>query len=245
MLRDFPWVGPDEVSIELVELGDRLLGGMPDELSRFAIDRLARRNVRVRLGVAVGAVGPDWVRLSDGETLQTETVVWTAGVQGEPRAGGWGLPVTRGGRVPVRETLDVEGYPEVYVVGDLAYMEDDHGEPLPQVAQVAIQGGRRVAQTILARAEGREPEPFRYRDLGMLAVIGRNAAVAHVFGRAFKGWPAWVLWLAIHITWLVGFRNRALVLLNWGWNYISFRRAIRLILPVTESEGEGAPDRHR
>lgn len=245
MLRDFPWVGPDEVAIELVELGDHLLAGMPEKLSRFAIDRLTRRNVRVRMGVAVEAVGQDWVRLSDGELLETETVVWTAGVQGEPRAKAWGLPIARGGRIPVRETLEVEGHPDVYVVGDLAYMEDDHGEPLPQVAQVAIQGGRRVAHTILARARGQEPEPFRYRDLGMLAVIGRNAAVAHIFGRAFKGWLAWVLWLAIHITWLVGFRNRALVLLNWGWNYISFRSAIRLILPVTEPERDLSADQRR
>ena len=245
LLRDFPWVDAEEVSIELIELGDHLLGGMPEKLSRFAMERLSRRNVRIRMGVAVEAVGPNWVRLSGGDTLETETVVWTAGVQGEPRAKEWGLPVTRGGRVPVRDTLDVDGYPDVYVVGDLAYMEDDDGEPLPQVAQVAIQGGRRVAHTILARAEGREPQPFRYRDLGMLAVIGRSAAVAHIFGWAFKGWLAWVLWLAIHITWLVGFRNRALVLLNWGWNYISFRHAIRLILPVTNPEPDAASDLRR
>jgi NADH dehydrogenase len=104
--------------------------------------------------------------------------------------------------------------------------------PLPQVAQVAIQQGRRAAANVLRLASGRTPEPFRYHDLGMLAVIGRNAAAAHVFGLTFTGWIAWWLWLGIHISWLVGFRNRALVLLNWGWNYVFFRRAVRLILPA-------------
>lgn len=232
LVRDFPWVDPGEVSIELIEAADGLLVGMPEELGRFAGERLARRGVRVRLGAAVESVGPDRVRLAGGERVASETVVWTAGVQGEPRAAQWGLPVGRGGRVPVTPTLELADHPDVYVVGDLAYLEDASGSPLPQVAQVAIQQGRRAAKNILARSEGREASPFAYRDPGMLAVIGRNAAVAHVFGRAFKGWLAWVLWLLIHITWLIGFRNRALVLVNWGWNYVFFRRAVRLILPT-------------
>lgn len=232
LLRDFPWVRQDEVSIELIEAGPTLLSGMPQKLARFAQERLERRSVRVRLGVAVREVGPHSVRLSDDTVVPTETVVWTAGVQGEPRAAAWGLPVARAGRVPVTPTLELADHPDVYVIGDLSYLEDGSGKPLPQVAQVAIQQGRRAAHNILLRAGGEPPRPFVYRDPGMLAVIGRNAAVAHVFGRAFKGRLAWVLWLAIHITWLIGFRNRALVLLNWGWNYVFFRRAIRLILPT-------------
>jgi NADH dehydrogenase len=172
------------------------------------------------------------VGLAGGERIDTETVVWTAGIQGEPRAAAWGLPVARGGRVPVTEHLHLEARPEVFVIGDLAYREDADGHPLPQVAQVAIQQGRSVAANVRRRLAGEAPTPFRYRDPGMLAVIGRNAAVAHVFGRSFKGWPAWALWLAIHISWLIGFRNRALVLLNWGWNYVFYRRTIRLILPT-------------
>ena len=128
--------------------------------------------------------------------------------------------------------LDLEGQPEVYVIGDLAYLEDAEGRPLPQVAQLAMQQGRRAALNILARRRGQHAKPFLYRDPGMLAVIGRNAAVAHVFGRAFKGRIAWMLWLGIHIVWLIGFRNRALVLVNWAWNYIFFKRAVRLILPT-------------
>jgi NADH dehydrogenase len=232
LLRDFPGIRPDDVRIVLVEGADRLLAGMPPKLGAFALDRLRRRRVDVRLHALVERVEQAAVGLAGGERIDTETVVWTAGIQGEPRAAAWGLPVARGGRVPVTEHLHIEARPEVFVIGDLAYREDADGHPLPQVAQVAIQQGRSVAATVRRRLAGEAPRPFRYRDPGMLAVIGRNAAVAHVFGRSFKGWPAWALWLAIHISWLIGFRNRALVLLNWGWNYVFFRRTIRLILPT-------------
>jgi NADH:ubiquinone reductase (H+-translocating) len=244
LLKDFPDVAAHQVRIELVEASDTLLRGMPDKLARYATGRLARRRVRVRLGAAVESVEATGVRLADGERIPTDTVVWTAGVRGDPRVGAWGLPVGRGGRVPVTETLSVEGRPEVFVIGDLAYREDGHGQPLPQVAQVAIQQGRRAAANILRILAGEPPEPFRYRDPGMLAVIGRNAAVAHVFGLAFRGLVAWLLWLGIHISWLIGFRNRALVLLNWGWNYVFFRRAVRLILPEGRvRRGEGVRER--
>jgi NADH dehydrogenase len=234
LLRDFPGISREEVRIELLEASDTLLRGMPPKLTRYAQDRLARRNVQVRLSCAVQAVEADSVHLSGGARLATDTVVWTAGIQGDPRVGRWGLPVARGGRVPVTERLSLADHPEVFVIGDLAYREDASGAPLPQVAQVAIQQGRRAAANISKLVAGREPEPFAYRDPGMLAVIGRNAAAAHVYGLAFTGWIAWWLWLGIHISWLVGFRNRALVLLNWGWNYVFFRRAVRLILPAGE-----------
>ena len=230
LLRDFPIIRPEEVRIVLIEAGADLLAGMPSELSSYALERLRRRKVDVRLRSSVEGVGPTDVRLAGGVTLETETVVWTAGVRGDPRVASWGLPVGRGGRVPVTPTLHVAGRPDLFVVGDLAWFEQD-GAPLPQVAQVAIQQGKHVADNLLRTLRGADPLPFRYRDLGMLAVIGRSAAVAHVFGRAFRGLPAWLLWLGIHVTWLIGFRNRALVLVNWGWNYVFFRRAVRLILP--------------
>ncbi|HSM60592.1 MAG TPA: FAD-dependent oxidoreductase, partial [Longimicrobiales bacterium] len=173
-----------------------------------------------------------------GETVSTDTVVWTAGVQGDPLVRGWGLPEAPGGRIPVDELLRVQGRPEIYVVGDLAWSESEDGA-LPQVAQVAIQGGRSVARNILRELRGEPPEPFRYKDLGMLAVIGRNAAVADVHGGAFRGFLAWLLWLVIHITWLIGFRNRALVLVNWAWNYLFFGRAVRLILASTDGPADG------
>ena len=235
LLEDFPGIAPDEVHIELIEAGDGLLRGMPSQLARYAHERLTRRRVNVRLNATVQAVEAECARLGDGTMLPTETVVWTAGVKGDARVAQWGLPVGRAGRVPVTASLQLESRPEVFVIGDLAYREDANGEPLPQVAQVAIQQGRRTAANILRLTAGQEPAPFRYRDPGMLAVIGRNAAAAHVFGLAFTGWTAWLLWLGIHVSWLVGFRNRVLVLLNWGWNYVFFRRAVRLILPATRS----------
>jgi len=238
VLEDFPGVERTDIRIELVEAAQRLLGGMPEELGRYARERLSRRQVSVRLGTTVEAVEKGCVRLSGGEALPTETVVWTAGVRGDPRAASWGLPVGRGGRVPVTGELCLESRPEVFVIGDLAFLEDGEGTPLPQVAQVAIQQGRRAAANIRALVAGRPPAPFKYRDPGMLAVIGRNAAVAHVFGFAFRGLTAWLLWLGIHISWLIGFRNRALVLLNWGWNYVRYRRAIRLILPTVTVPAE-------
>ncbi|MGD8282072.1 MAG: NAD(P)/FAD-dependent oxidoreductase, partial [Gemmatimonadota bacterium] len=242
LLEDFPTIEPDDVRIELVEASGALLNGMPEKLGRFARERLTRRGVSVRLGTPVEAVEAEAVLLG-GESLATETVVWTAGVRGEPRAAEWGLPVARGGRVPVTEQLHLAERPEVFVVGDLAYLEDAEGRPLPQVAQVAIQQGRRAAANIRSRVEGRPSSPFRYKDPGMLAVIGRNAAVAHVFGFAFKGRTAWLLWLGIHISWLIGFRNRALVLLNWGWNYVRYRRAVRLILTTASDAPEEAAEK--
>jgi NADH dehydrogenase len=235
LLEDFPSLAREEVRIEVLEAGDRLLRGMPSSLARYAQERLARRRVTVRLQSAVKALEEGRVQLGDGSWLETETVVWTAGVQGDPRVARWGLPRAGAGRVPVSAALTVEGRPEVYAIGDLAYREDADGQALPQVAQVAIQQGRRAASNILRATEGRPPEPFVYRDPGMLAVIGRNAAAAHVFGLAFTGWTAWLLWLGIHISWLVGFRNRALVLLNWAWNYAFYRRAVRLILPAARA----------
>jgi NADH dehydrogenase len=132
--------------------------------------------------------------------------------------------------VPVLPTLQVEGREEVFVVGDLALLAED-GQPLPQVAQVAIQQGRHAAANVERAFRQLPPRPFRYNDLGVMAVIGRNAAVADLGGKTFRGFPAWTLWLGIHIAWLIGFRNRALVLINWAWNYIRFRSAVRLILP--------------
>lgn len=233
LLRDFRGITPGEIDVVLVEAGPTVLAGMPEELARYAIDRLERRGVEVRVDTTVEAVTPTEVRLRNGGVIGTETVVWSAGVRGDPRVKEWGLPTGRGGRVPVTPELHLAGRPEVFVVGDLAWLEEE-GRPLPQVAQVAIQQGKHAAANILREIRGQRPTPFRYRDLGMLAVIGRNAAVAEIGRSAFTGFVAWVIWLTIHITWLVGFRNRALVLVNWAWNYFLPRRAVRLILPTSD-----------
>ena len=239
LLRDYPMLTAEDVRIVLVEATGRLLAGMPAELGAYAVERLERRRVEVRTGAMVTRIGPEAIHMRDGTSLPSETVVWTAGVKGDPRVEAWGLPVGRGGRVPVTPALHLEAHPEVYVIGDLAGLEEG-GAPYPQVAQVAMQQGERAAANILRRLAGEPPRPFRYRDYGMLAVIGRNAAVAELGGRTFRGFPAWVLWLGIHIAKLIGFRNRALVLVNWAWNYVSFRRAVRLILPEARGSEKGA-----
>ena len=217
---------------------------MPPRLQEYARVRLERRGVRVMTGSQVVRVDWGQVVTRAGETA-TRTVVWAAGVQGDPAVGRWGLPIGPSGRVPVEGTLQVRGHPEVFVVGDLAYLEAA-GQALPQVAQVALQQGGVAAENVALMIGGQAPREFAYKDLGILAVIGRNAAVAHLWGRSFTGFAAWVLWLGVHVAKLIGFRNRALVLVNWAWNYIFYRRAVRLILPDAGGEhgvGKGSHQR--
>ncbi len=228
--KDYVGLDVREVRIVLLEALDGLLPGLPDRLRAYAFARLRRMGVDVRLQAVVNEVAPSEVHLHDGTVVSTDTVVWTAGVRGDPGAQAWGLPVIRSGRVAVEPTLQVPSHPEVYVVGDLAYLED-RGRPLPIVAPVAIQQGSAAARNIVRQVDGQSPLPFRYRDRGTMATIGRNAAVAVVRGRAFIGFPAWVLWLGVHLINLIGFRNRLFVLVNWAWDYFLYERAVRLILP--------------
>ena len=232
---DYPMLRQGDIRVVLVEMMDRLLGGMPEKLGAYALERLEHQGVEVLLESTVERVTAATLELEEQAAVATETVVWTAGVQGDPRVAEWGLPVGRGGRVPVTPALHLEDHPEVYVVGDLAYLEEE-GEPLPQVAPVALQQGEHAAANALRSLRGEDLLPFDFDDPGMLAVIGRSSGVAHVWGRAFTGFTAWVLWLAVHIVKLIGFRNRLLVLVNWAWNYISYERAVRLILPYDDEE---------
>lgn len=233
LLRDHGDIGRDEPRIVLLEAADGLLGSVPERLGAYAARRLVRMGVEVRTGSTVSRVSPRHVELDGGETLPTETVVWTAGVRGAGLAEQWGLPVDRQGRVIVSPTLQLADAPGVWVLGDLA-APTGHTPP-PMVAPVAIQQGAHVARNILRRARGAEPEPFRYRDPGLLATIGRNAAVARLFGRTFTGFPAWALWAGVHIARLIGFRNRLVVLVSWAWDYLTFERVVRLILPLREA----------
>ncbi len=230
LARDYPTLDLREVRVVLLEAMDGLLPGLPGSLRAYTLARLRRMGVDVRLQTAVSQITREAVHARDGATLPTDTVVWTAGVRGVPAAQVWGLPVTRDGRVAVLPSLQVPGRPEVYVVGDLAYVEDG-GRPLPMIAPVAIQEGVAAAQNIFRQIGGQSPLPFRYLDRGTLATIGRNAAVAYVWGRSFTGFPAWVLWLGVHLVNLIGFRNRLLVVVNWAWDYLFYERAVRLILP--------------
>jgi NADH dehydrogenase len=174
------------------------------------------------------------VVLTGQETIPTQTVVWTAGVRAEPLAALSGIPTNRDGRVPVTETLQVPGHPEIYVVGDTAHIEAEGG-PLPMVAQVAIQSAAAAAENIVRQIAGRKPVPFRYHDRGSMITIGRNAAGAAIGSRTYTGFFAWILWLVIHLFNLIGFRNRVMVLINWAWDYLLYERAVRFVFPSQTS----------
>ena len=230
LTKDFPALDCSEVRVELLEAQGSLLPDLPERLRAYALSRLRRIGVFVRLNATVSEVTSREVRLKEGLAIPTETTIWTTGVRGESIVRSAGLPIVRGERLAVLPTLQVVVHPEVYAVGDIAYLEEI-GRPLPMIAPVAIQQGTAAARNILRCIGGGEPLPFRYRDPGVMVILGRNAAVAHVSGRYFTGFPAWALWLIVHIYKLIGSRNRLVVLINWAWDYFFFERAQRLILP--------------
>jgi NADH dehydrogenase len=230
LIKDFPRLDFSQVQITLIEVADRLLPTLPQPLGIYAARRLRQMGVEVRLQCAVERITDGEVYLQDGTVIPACTTVWAAGVQGHPELKSSGLPTVGRGRLAVEPTLQVPGHPEVYVVGDLAYFEQD-GEMLPMVAQVALQGGVSAARNIERQLAGQEPVPFRYHDRGTMATIGRNHAAAIAYGRTFTGFPAWLLWLTIHLYYLIGFRNRLLVLINWARHYIFREHAACRILP--------------
>ncbi|MEM8706490.1 MAG: NAD(P)/FAD-dependent oxidoreductase [Actinomycetota bacterium] len=236
--RDFPDLDLAQARVVLVEGQDRVLGTFAPKLGAKARRTLEDMGVEVRTGVNVERFEPGLVSLADGTEIAADTLVWAAGVRANPLAERLGLPTGRGGRVEVDEHLRLATHPEVFVIGDLAATRQADGSPVPQVAPGAIQGGEHVAEVIA----GRRPDPFRYRDKGSMATIGRNAAVVEFpSGRTITGFLGWVAWLALHLVMLIGFRNRANVLVNWAWNYLTYDRGSRLIVepdaPITASPG--------
>jgi len=220
----------------LVEARDQLLGGFSARAGRAALDGLQERGVDVRLEVGIASVAADHVVLTDGETIPTRLVVWAAGVSASPLAEALGVPLARGRRIPVDEHLRVVGLDGVFAVGDITAGLDAEGRPLPQVAPVAIQHAGHVARLLADEAQGRETPPFRYRDKGAMATIGRAAAVAELPGGIrLRGLVAWLAWLLLHLLMLAGFRNRVSVLLSWIWNYVRHDHSARLILDQREA----------
>ncbi len=221
---------PVSPRVILVEAADHLLAPYPPSLRQAALDQLRSLGVEVILGDAVVEAGADSIRLRSGRVIPTRTLIWSAGVKASPLAAVLGVPLARDGRVPVRPSLEVPGLPQVYVVGDMAHVEDDRG-PYPMVIPVARQQGILAAQNILRQIRGEPPQPFRYRDRGMMATIGRSRAVAWIYNRIpLRGTIAWVAWLGLHLLWLMGFRNRLNVLVNWVWNYFTYDRSVRIVL---------------
>ncbi len=225
---EFRRIDPRAARIVLLEGAERVLPPYPPELSQKAARQLESLGVQVRTRSLVTAVDADGVWLGE-EHLEARTVLWAAGVAASPLGRSLGAPLDRAGRVQVEPDLTIAGHPEVFVVGDLASLAQ-HGRPIPGVAPAANQMGRHAARNILRTLRGQPGESFRYVDKGSLATIGRRAAVAD-FGRLkLSGFPAWIAWLGIHILFLIGFRNRFVVMFEWAWAYLTYQRSARLIL---------------
>jgi len=234
---DFHNIDPRSTRVILVEAGQRLLKTFDPSLSVLALQSLQQLGVEVRLGAVVTGCSCAAVFLGD-ERIETRTIMWAAGVKASP-AGAWlGVDADRVGRVRVGADLSVPGHPNIFVIGDTALAMGVDGEPLPGVAPVAKQQGKYVADVLRARMKARPTESFRYRNNGSMATIGRKSAVAEFGGIKLSGFSAWLLWCLVHVYFLIGFRNRFSVALNWSWNYITFQRGSRLITGISGSRIE-------
>lgn len=231
---DYPELRVAEVRIILAEAANSVLLAMPENLQRYTTQRLQGMGVEVMLGASVTNAAEGVVQLKDGSTIAAHTLFWSAGVRVAPLVDTLDVSKARGGRIIVQPQLNLAAQPEVFVIGDLAYLEQD-GKPLPLMAPVAMQQGEYVGRLIAQRERGQTAKPFRYTDKGAMATIGRGAAVANAFGFKLTGFFAWVAWLGLHLAYLIGFRNRLVVLLNWAYDYFLFERQIRLI--TQESKG--------
>jgi NADH:ubiquinone reductase (H+-translocating) len=232
--KDFRRLDVGAARVVLLEMSHALLGGFSERAQLHGAEQLRARGVEVRLDQRVVSVGANSVTLASGEVIPTDTVVWAAGVQANPLADRLGVTQTRGGRIVVTPHLRIPAQPHTFVIGDLAAIDGPRDVLLPQVAQVAKQSGKYVGKLVARSVEGKPIRPFRYRDRGTMATIGRNSAVADLpLDIRLTGFVAWVAWLFLHLLYLVGFRNRASVLLSWGWSYLTWDRGPRLILEPT------------
>jgi NADH dehydrogenase len=235
--NDFRSIDPRDARIMVVDGGQRVLATYPDDLSKKAEQALLRLGARVRTGLMVTYIDGNGVTLKDKagkeEHIASHTVIWAAGVGASQFANSLATrtsAATERGRIKVNPDLTIPNYPDIFVVGDVAYSLDIHGKPLPGVAQVAMQGGDYAAKTIANRVRGRSAgQPFRYFNKGDLAVIGRGQAIANIFGLHLSGLPAWLVWVFIHLLYIVEFQSRLMVMLQWGFLYLTFNRGALLI----------------
>jgi NADH:ubiquinone reductase (H+-translocating) len=242
MEKEFRAIDPKRTQIILVEGGARVLPAYPEDLSRSAEEQLRHLGVEVRTSAMVTGVQSDAVML--GQTrLPAAVILWAAGVAASPLGKKLTAPVDRAGRVLVEPDLSLPGRPEVFVIGDLAALKDEAGKLLPGVAPVAMQEGRAVARNIGRDIDGESRKNFHYFDKGSLATIGRAAGIAQFGKLHLSGFIAWLAWLCVHIFFLIGFRNRLIVLVQWAWSYLTYERGARLItgdtrLPSMEDSGQ-------
>lgn len=215
----------------LLEARDTVLAAFPPQLQTSAVEQLKSLGVELLLNAAVDEMTSEHIRLSDGRSIATHTVIWSAGVQSAPIVRELDLQLKQAMRVPVLPTLQVPARKHVYAAGDLVYLEDSAGQPYPMLIPVAKQQGILAARNILREIHGQALEKFRYQDRGIMATIGRSRAVAWIFYRVqLSGYLAWLAWLFLHLVALIGFRNRLAVLFSWVWNYLTYDRSVRIIL---------------
>jgi NADH dehydrogenase len=236
---DFRHLRNERLKVILLQGGDRVLPQFAPPLSAKAKAALEKKGVEVRLDRIAREITPQGVRLDDG-LIPAANVIWAAGVKPAPLNKTLGAPLDREGRVIVGPDLSLPGHPEAFAIGDQAHFDTPHG-PLPGLAPVAMQQGVHAARLILDGLAGRPRRPFKYLDKGTMAVIGRNYAVTDFHGLRIGGYLAWLMWLFVHILYLIGFRNRIAVLFNWAWSYLTFKRGARLITGRGWKENEGAP----
>jgi len=234
--HDFRTIDPDKTKVILVEAGPRVLSAFPEDLSERAKEQLAELGVEVRHG-RVTRIDEDGVVLDGDRPIEARTVLWGAGVRGTRLAETLGVPLDKMGRVIVDKDGSVPGHPEVFAIGDMAHLEEEEGKPLPGLCPVAMQEGRHVARIIAKAIPKADRKPFHYVDKGTMATIGRSRAIAMTGRMRMSGFLAWLAWLFIHLLFLIGFRNRFVVLFTWAWSYFSYKRGARLITERGGDEG--------
>ncbi len=241
--QEYAGLNSTKTRVILIEAMDHLLDPYPQNLRDSALAQLRSLGVEVVLNEQVEAVTKDHVRLKSGTIISTYTLVWAAGVKASSVAQLIDVPLQRGGRVPIHPTTEVIGRNNVYVIGDMAYLEAPDGRPYPMLIPVAKQQGMLAARNILRRTKGWKQQGFHYIDRGIMATIGRSRAVAWLYYRiTLTGYLAWIAWLILHLIWLMGFRNRLSVFINWVWNYITYDRSVRIILEHKPYAPDQEPD---
>jgi NADH dehydrogenase len=230
--KDFPRLDFTPVRVVLVEGHKRILEAFHPRLGAIAAGVLRRRGVELMLGRTVKGADVRGITLDDGTRIEAATVIWTAGVRASPLGEQLTARLDRSSRVPVRATLQLPAHDEVQVIGDMAALEQD-GEQLPMLAPVAIQQGEHAARNVIAMLSGGAAARFRYSDKGIMATVGRNVAVVQIGPIKVAGFVGWLMWLFVHLTYIITFRSKAVVLINWGWNYIFYDRPVRLITEVS------------
>jgi NADH dehydrogenase len=229
MSKEYSAIDMNESRVLLLEAAPTVMPAYPDELRQSTQRLLTGKRVEVMLNAKLTEYNGEQVTLADGTTIPARTLIWTAGVKAAGLASRLGVRQAGAGRVVTESTLQLPGHPEVFVIGDMAYVENGNGQPLPMLSTVALQQADSVAEN-LRRAIAHQPlRPFHYKDPGLLATIGRNAAVARIWGLSFSGFIAWVIWVFLHVYRLIGFRNRIVVLINWAWDYFFYDTQVRLI----------------